>query len=106
MAKKDKANQVKELQDELKREIGLMRRDFQTIIERYKDNAEAEMINAINVLSALDPDEQTERAKDRKQLEFMLQSIHALKYKKEKGRMKDLRRMHYIVKLLAARFSE
>ncbi len=105
MSKKNKA-QVQELQEELKREIGLLRRDFQTIIDRYKSNAEAEMINAITILSALDSDEQTESAQDPKQLQFLLQSIRSLKYKKEKGRMKDLRRIHYIVKLFAARFSE
>ncbi len=105
MAKKENSD-IQELQNELKREIGLLRRDFQTIVERYKNNAEAEMVNAITILSALDSDEQPENAQDSKQLEFMLQSIRSLKYKKNKGRMKDLRRIHSVVKLLAARFSE
>jgi len=103
-SKKDK--ELTELQSVLRTEIGSLRKNFQSMIELYKTNIEAEMINAITVLSATDEEDQPKCCRDRKELEFMIESIQSMKYKPEKGRMKDLRKIHYVTKLLASRFSE
>ena len=101
-----KDNDLKELQSVLKSEIGSLRKDFQSMIELYKTNIEAEMINAINVLSTTDIEDQPTCCRDQKQLESLVGSIRSMKYKPDKGRMKDLRKIHAMVKLLAVQFSE
>ena len=76
------------------------------IIEKYRVNVEAELVNCLEMLSAKEADDLPGMAKNVKQLEFMNQTLQSLKYKPEKGRMKDLRKIHYMVKMLASRFSE
>ncbi len=97
---------IAELQKILKKNIGALRKDFQQIIETYRVNVEAELVNCINLLSTGEADDKPAAITDPKQLEFMIQALQSIKYKKEKGRMKDLRKIHYMVKMLAVRFSE
>ena len=103
MASKDKTVQ---LQKELSKNIDALRKDFQIVAEKYRVNVEAELVNCLDLLNSKDADDVPEAASDPKQLEFMIQAMKTLKYKTEKGRMKDLRKIHYLVKMLGARFSE
>ena len=95
-----------EQKETLSKNIETLRKDFQQIVEKYRINVEAELVNCLEMLSTKDEDELPIAAKDVKQLEFLNQTLQSLKYKPEKGRMKDLRKIHYLVKMLAARFSE
>lgn len=103
MASKEKTAQ---LQKELHKNINTLRNDFQTIVEKYRINVEAELVNCLDLLDSKDADDVPAAAADAKQLAFMTRAIKTLKYKTEKGRMKDLRKIHYLVKMLSARFSE
>lgn len=99
-------NDIIKLRKELSLGIDALRKDFQQIIEKYRINVEAELVNCTDLLSSKDADDLTAALADEKQLEFMVQALHSLKYNNEKGRMKDVRKIHYLVKMLSTRFSE
>ena len=101
-----KKEQTIKLQKELSQNIEAMRKDFQQIVEKYRINVEAELVNCLDLLSSKEEDDFPAAANDPKQLEFMIQAMQSMKYKTEKGRMKDLSKIHYLVKMLVARFSE
>ena len=90
----------------LSQNIDGLRKDFQQIVEKYRVNVEAELVNCMNLLSSSDADDIPAALTDPKQIEFINQALQSLSYKAEKGRMKDLRKIHYFVKMLAARISE
>ncbi len=96
--------EILELQKELRQNLEALRRDFQEIVEKYKINIEAELVHCIELLSEHESDDVPAGVTDPKQLEFINQTLNSLTYKTKKGRMKDLRKIHYFIKLLAARF--
>jgi len=100
--KKDETAQLKKA---LAQNIDALRKDFQDIMEKYRVNVEAELVNCINLLSSSEADDVPLALTDPKQIEFINQALTSLNYKTDKGRMKDLRKIHYFVKMLAARIS-
>ncbi len=97
-------NQTADLQRELARQITLLRGDFQETVERYRTSVEAEMVNLIDLLSARQ-EEQTAPCNDVETLRFLLELIKTGRYRKDKGRLKDLRRIHELVKTLSDRLA-
>ena len=102
----NKKDETAELKKTLNQNIDALRKDFQDIIEKYRANVEAELVNCMTLLSSLESDDIPAALTDPRQLEFIHQALLSLKYKTDKGRMKDLRKIHYFVKMLAARISE
>lgn len=94
---------TEELSRELVRQLELLREDFSQTIERYRTSVEAELINLISLLSGDPASEFDEKYPDAETLKFLLELIASTRYKKDKGRFKDVRRIHELVKTLSKR---
>lgn len=100
-----KNKETAQLKITLNQNIDTLRKDFQHIVEKYRVNIEAELVNCMNLLSSSEEDDIPVALSEPKQIEMINQALQSLKYKADKGRMKDLRKIHYFVKMLAARIS-
>jgi hypothetical protein len=95
-----------ELQEILRKQIEFLRHDFQETISRYQSNVEAEMVNLMTQLKGKTAEDQSPACRNTATLRFLIELIKSSKYKKDKGRLKDLGRIHEVIKTLADRFAE
>ncbi|HPG39694.1 MAG TPA: hypothetical protein PLP19_13095 [bacterium] len=101
-----KENKNKAYRKELLDEIGALRSQFREILNRYQANVEAEMVWCINSLSSTDPEELPKAAKDKHELTQMLNELHSIKIKPQKGRLKDIRKIDKLITALSEKLSE
>lgn len=101
-----KTTNVDHLQQTLIKEIEFLRREFTETVSHYQTTVEAEMVNLITYLTNKSPDEKPAICSDVTGLRFLIELIRSSRHKKDKGRMKDLRRIHEVIKTLASRFEE
>ncbi len=88
------------LRAELISELTALRTTFQDIAVRYQANLEAQIVTCINTLSSEQADELPEMARDEKQLQAALHACKNMPLKPQKGRLKDLRKIHSVVTAL------
>ena len=100
---KDAKNNLADLKQELLHQIELLRGDFQETVARYQSSVEAELLNLITSLSSNAEDEPQAANIDEAKLSFLIELIDSNRQKKDKGRFKDMRRFHEIVKMLSER---
>ncbi|RPI01003.1 MAG: hypothetical protein EHM72_07635 [Calditrichaeota bacterium] len=99
-----KPTDVDQLQQTLVKEIEFLRREFIETVSHYQTTVEAEMVNLITHLTSKSPEEKPAVCSDFAGLRFLIELIRSSRHKKDKGRMKDLRRIHEVIKTLASRF--
>jgi hypothetical protein len=95
-----------ELQETLRKQIEFLRHDFKETISRYQSNVEAEMVNLMTQLKGKTTEDQSPACRNTATLRFLIEVIKSSKYKKDKGRLKDLRRIHDVIQTLVNRFGE
>ncbi|MBN1999634.1 hypothetical protein JW935_18920 [candidate division KSB1 bacterium] len=86
-------------------ELSSLRTLAKEIIHRYQSNLEAEIIWCINALSNAE-EELSAKANDQDQLEILLKPLVMLTTKPEKGRLKDIKKIHRIVKYISKTLME
>ncbi|HNS72459.1 MAG TPA: hypothetical protein PKI81_03560 [bacterium] len=87
---------IKYLQ-ELLVELIALRTNFVDIISRYQSNQEARLLACIESLSTPAGQETEDFHHDEKQVVALLEELHELRIKPEKGRLKDVRRMDELI---------
>ncbi|MDZ7314712.1 MAG: hypothetical protein ONB24_01175 [candidate division KSB1 bacterium] len=92
-----------ELAKELAFQLELLRQDFSRTVERYRTTVEAELVNLISLLRGDSTGDEVEKKPEVETLKFLLELIASTRYKKDKGRFKDIRRIHELVKTISNR---
>lgn len=95
-----------ELQETLRKQIEFLRHDFQETISRYQSTVEAEMVNLMTQLTGKTAEDQSPACRNAATLRFLIEVIQSSRHNKDKGRLKDLRRIHDVIKTLADRLAE
>ena len=106
MKEKNSENSTKAIRKELLSEIAALRTQFRDIINRYQANLEAEMVWCIKSLSESEIDDLPKVAKDKNHLTSMINKIKKLKLKPQKGRLKDIRKIHEMINNISENLSE
>ncbi len=101
-----KGNKNKVYRKEILDEISALRSQFKDILGRYQANIEAEMVWCINSLTSADPEELPKAAKDKHELTQMLNDLHGIKIKPQKGRLKDIRKIDKLITMISEKLAE
>ncbi len=103
MKKEKKAALRPKHQEELAAELAALRANFIDILSRYQVNQEARLLACIESLSEQSMADPDSHHPDEKQMVEILEQLHDLRLKPEKGRFKDVRRINELVDEIYAR---
>jgi hypothetical protein len=87
--------------DELRRELGSLRSSFKQTIEQFELRLGGQLVELGGALDSLGK-KGTRPALSSRSIKKMIAAIHATKLKPAKGRLKDLERIHELVRELLA----
>ncbi len=82
---------------ELAAELGALRSNFVDVISRYQSNQEARLLACIESLSEPAGNEAEDAHHDEKDILALLEELHDLRIRPDKGRLKDVRRMDVLI---------
>ena len=92
-----------DLINELVDELGTIRMASTEIITRFQNNLEAEIVWCIDALLQQEPDNRPKLLENKKELKLLLEQLQTLKIKPQKGRFKDIRKIHELVNIIYAK---
>ncbi|HOT96488.1 MAG TPA: hypothetical protein PLG50_09200 [bacterium] len=90
-------------QEDLAAELTALRANFIDILSRYQVNQEAKLLACIESLSEQSMADPDSSHPDEKHILMILEQLHELRLKPEKGRFKDVRRINDLVDEIYAR---
>ncbi|HNW59986.1 MAG TPA: hypothetical protein PKI62_09955 [bacterium] len=97
MKKKEKDALRHKHPEELAAELVALRANFVDILSRYQANQEAKLLACIESLSAQSLADPESSQPEEREIVTILEELHELRLKPEKGRLKDVRRIDELV---------